>query len=120
MNPQPRNAIRIGWGIRSDHDTGREVGPVLHLHQIAGETPDLAILHFEEVTEHQLHQRSILALCLHQPFGDHNIAGFNKTLGEPVLMSEAFVERLWSNPEPLGAFTLDGFEEETTLYRPAT
>jgi adenylate cyclase len=47
------------------------------------------------------------------------IAGYNKTLGEPVLMSEAFVERLWSNPEPLGAFTLDGFEEETTLYRPA-
>ncbi len=47
------------------------------------------------------------------------IAGFNKTLGEPVLMSEAFVERLWSNPEPLGAFMLDGFAEETVLYRPA-
>jgi adenylate cyclase len=48
------------------------------------------------------------------------IANLNKVLGEPVLMSQAFVERLWSNPEPLGAFDLEGFEEETLVYRPAT
>jgi adenylate cyclase len=47
------------------------------------------------------------------------IAGFNKTLGEPILMSQAFAEHLWSSPDPLGAFAIDGFDEETTLYRPA-
>jgi adenylate cyclase len=47
------------------------------------------------------------------------IAGFNKTLGEPVLMSQAFVDHLWSSPDPLGAFAIDGFDEETVLYRPA-
>jgi adenylate cyclase len=47
------------------------------------------------------------------------IAGFNKTLGEPILMSQAFAEHLWNSPDPLGAFSIDGFDEETTLYRPA-
>jgi adenylate cyclase len=47
------------------------------------------------------------------------IAGFNKTLGEPILMSQAFAEHLWNSPDPLGAFAIDGFDEETTLYRPA-
>jgi adenylate cyclase len=48
------------------------------------------------------------------------IANLNKVLGEPVLMSQAFVERLWSNPEPLGAFDIEGFEEQAVVYRPAT
>jgi len=47
------------------------------------------------------------------------IASLNKVLGEPVLMSQAFVERLWSNPEPLGAFALEGFDEQEVIYRPA-
>ncbi len=47
------------------------------------------------------------------------IASLNKVLGEPVLMSQAFAERLWSNPEPLGAFALDGFDEQEVIYRPA-
>ena len=48
------------------------------------------------------------------------IAHLNKILGEPVLMSQAFVEHLWGNPEPLGAHTVDGFEEAVTVYRPAS
>jgi adenylate cyclase len=47
------------------------------------------------------------------------VASLNKVLGEPVLMSQAFVERLWGNPEPLGAFALEGFEEQEVIYRPA-
>jgi adenylate cyclase len=46
------------------------------------------------------------------------IAHLNKLLGEPVLMSQAFVEHLWGNPEPLGAHTIDGFEEAIPIYRP--
>jgi adenylate cyclase len=47
------------------------------------------------------------------------IAHLNKVLGEPVLMSQAFVERLWGNPEPVGAHHIDGFEEAMPLFRPA-
>ena len=36
-----------------------------------------------------------------------------------AFMSQAFAEHLWSSPDPLGAFAIDGFDEETTLYRPA-
>jgi adenylate cyclase len=43
----------------------------------------------------------------------------NKALGEPVLMSQAFVERLWDSPELVGAHSLEGFEEPVPVYRPA-
>jgi adenylate cyclase len=48
------------------------------------------------------------------------IAELNKSLGEPVLMSKAFVEHLWGNPEPVGAHALDGFEELVPVYRPGS
>jgi adenylate cyclase len=46
------------------------------------------------------------------------IAHLNKILGEPVLMSQAFVEHLWANAEPLGAHVIEGFEETVPIYRP--
>lgn len=46
------------------------------------------------------------------------IAELNKRLGEPLLMSKAFVEHLWGNPSPLGAHEVDGFEERIEVYRP--
>lgn len=46
------------------------------------------------------------------------IADLNKTLSEPLLMSQAFVERLWGDPEPLGAYGLKGFEDSVPIYRP--
>ena len=48
------------------------------------------------------------------------IAQLNKVLGEPVLMSQAFVEHLWGHPEPLGDHPIDGFEEAIPIYRPAS
>jgi adenylate cyclase len=48
------------------------------------------------------------------------IAHLNKVLGEPVLMSQAFVEHLWGNPEPLGTHSIEGFEEAVPVYRPAS
>lgn len=46
------------------------------------------------------------------------LAGLNKRLGEPLLMSRAFAEHLWADPERLGAFTLEGFAEAVDVYRP--
>jgi adenylate cyclase len=46
------------------------------------------------------------------------IATLNKQLGEPLLMSKAFVEHLWGNPHPLGAHRVDGFDEMVEVYRP--
>nr|WP_246504766.1 adenylate/guanylate cyclase domain-containing protein [Microvirga antarctica] len=46
------------------------------------------------------------------------IAELNKTLGEPLLMSKAFVEHLWGNPVPLGFHAIDGFEEKIEVFRP--
>ena len=48
------------------------------------------------------------------------IAHLNKVLGEPVLMSQAFVEHLWGNPEPLGSHSIEGFDEAVPVYRPAS
>jgi adenylate cyclase len=46
------------------------------------------------------------------------IATLNKPLGEPLLMSKAFVEHLWGDPHPLGAHRIDGFDEMVEVYRP--
>ncbi|HEX8665509.1 MAG TPA: adenylate/guanylate cyclase domain-containing protein [Beijerinckiaceae bacterium] len=46
------------------------------------------------------------------------IAQLNKALGEPLLMSRAFVEFLWGDPEPLGSHDVNGFEEAIAVYRP--
>jgi len=46
------------------------------------------------------------------------IAELNKSLGEPLLMSRAFVEHLWGNPQPLGRHRVDGFDEAVEIYRP--
>ncbi len=48
------------------------------------------------------------------------IAQLNKALGEPLLMSKAFVEFLWGDPEPLGEHDINGFAEAIALYRPRT
>jgi adenylate cyclase len=45
------------------------------------------------------------------------IAQLNKILGEPLLMSKAFTEYLWGDPEPLGAHDVNGFEEAIAVYR---
>jgi adenylate cyclase len=45
------------------------------------------------------------------------IAQLNKLLGEPLLMSKAFTEYLWGDPEPLGAHDVNGFEEAIAVYR---
>jgi adenylate cyclase len=46
------------------------------------------------------------------------IADLNKRLGEPLLMSKPFVEHLWGNPSPLGAYEVDGFEEKIEVFKP--
>ncbi|MFT0891760.1 adenylate/guanylate cyclase domain-containing protein [Pseudochelatococcus sp. G4_1912] len=46
------------------------------------------------------------------------LAQLNKVLGEPLLMSRAFCDHLWSNPHHLGAFRLDGFEDAIDVFRP--
>jgi adenylate cyclase len=46
------------------------------------------------------------------------IAELNKSLAEPLLMSRAFVEHLWGNPQPLGRHRVDGFDEAVEIYRP--
>jgi adenylate cyclase len=46
------------------------------------------------------------------------LARLNKVLGEPLLMSQAFIEHLWADFEPLGAFVLDGIDGEVSVYRP--
>jgi len=45
------------------------------------------------------------------------IAGLNKTLGEPLLMSKAFVEHLWGDPEPLGPHEVEGLDDKVEVYR---
>jgi adenylate cyclase len=47
------------------------------------------------------------------------IAKLNKQLSEPLLMSKPFVEHLWGDPKPLGAFEVDGFDERIEVYRPS-
>jgi adenylate cyclase len=46
------------------------------------------------------------------------IAQLNRVLGEPLLMSQAFVDALPGRSEPLGAHAVDGFEEAVPIYRP--
>jgi len=46
------------------------------------------------------------------------IATLNKVLNQPLLMSKPFVEHLWGNPQPLGAYLVDGFDDEIEVYRP--
>src|SRR3954453_17148913 len=48
------------------------------------------------------------------------IARLNKVLGEPLLMSQAFVDVLPGRSEPLGAHAVDGFEEAVPIYRPSS
>lgn len=45
------------------------------------------------------------------------IAQLNKTLGEPLLMSQAFTEFLRGDPEPLGTHHVNGFEDALAVYR---
>ncbi len=45
------------------------------------------------------------------------IASMNKVLGEPLLMSRAFADHLWGDPEPLGSHNLDGFAEPVPIFR---
>jgi adenylate cyclase len=46
------------------------------------------------------------------------IAGLNKILGEPLLLSRAFVEHLWADPRSLGLFELDGLDGSFEIYSP--
>ena len=45
------------------------------------------------------------------------IASMNKVVGEPLLMSRAFADHLWGDPEPIGRYQLDGFAETVPIYR---
>jgi adenylate cyclase len=45
------------------------------------------------------------------------LALMNKTLGEPLLMSKAFADHLWGDPEMIGRHPLDGFVEPVPVYR---
>ena len=47
------------------------------------------------------------------------IAELNKVLGEPLLMSHAFVDVLPRRSEPLGAHAIDWFAEAVPIYRPS-
>ena len=53
---------------------------------------------------------------------DVNLAGriarLNKALGEPLLMSHAFVARLDGGAEALGAHAVEGIDEAVPVYRP--
>lgn len=46
------------------------------------------------------------------------LAKLNKALDEPLLMSKPFVEHLWGDPQLLGRFDLDGFDDSVEVYRP--
>lgn len=48
------------------------------------------------------------------------IAGMNRPLGEPLLMSDAFVRRLGVRAFRLGAFPARGFKDPLLVYRPAS
>ena len=45
------------------------------------------------------------------------LALMNKALGEPLLMSQAFADHLWGDPEMIGHHPLDGFVEPVPIYR---
>ena len=45
------------------------------------------------------------------------IARMNKVLGEPLLMSQAFANHLWGDPESLGSHDIDGFTAPVPIYR---
>ncbi|MDB5510567.1 MAG: adenylate/guanylate cyclase [Enterovirga sp.] len=45
------------------------------------------------------------------------IATMNKVLSEPLLMSRAFADHLWGDPEPLGSHVLDGVPQPVPIYR---
>ncbi len=47
------------------------------------------------------------------------LARLNRTLGEQLLMTKAFVDFLWGDAEPLGEHVLEGFSELIAVYRPA-
>lgn len=46
------------------------------------------------------------------------LAQLNKVLGEPLLMSRRFADHLWADPQFVGAFRLDGFEDKIDVFRP--
>lgn len=46
------------------------------------------------------------------------MAGLNKVLGEPLLLSRAFVEHLWADPRSLGFHELDGLDGTFEIYSP--
>ena len=46
------------------------------------------------------------------------IGGMNRPLGQPVLMSNAFVERLHGPSERVGAFSARGFQDPIEVFRP--
>ncbi|WP_441967254.1 adenylate/guanylate cyclase domain-containing protein [Microvirga sp. 2MCAF38] len=48
----------------------------------------------------------------------NRIAKLNKTLDEPLLMSKPFADHLWGDPHPVGAFEVDGFEEQIEVFKP--
>jgi adenylate cyclase len=45
------------------------------------------------------------------------IAQMNKELGEPLLMSRTFADHLWGDPEPIGEYQLDGFDDAVQIFR---
>lgn len=45
------------------------------------------------------------------------IAGMNKVLGEPLLMSRSFADHLWGDPELIGSHVLNGFADPVPIYR---
>lgn len=45
------------------------------------------------------------------------MARMNKVLDEPLLMSQAFANHLWGDPESLGKHLLDGFDDPVAIYR---
>jgi len=46
------------------------------------------------------------------------LAGLNKALGEPLIMSGALTEQLWGMYELVGTFALKGIPDEIKVYRP--
>src|SRR5205085_826467 len=41
-----------------------------------------------------------------------------KYLGEPLLMSQSFVDFLWGDPEFVGEHNVNGFDEPIAVFRP--
>lgn len=46
------------------------------------------------------------------------LAGLNKPLGEPLIMSAALTEHLWGMFDLVGSFSLKGIPDEVKVYRP--